>query len=341
VIGIICGSGLSNLSSSFENCQVIPYSSIPGFPSVTISGHVGELVFGTLNGIECVCLRGRFHYYEGNSMEQVVLPVRVMRLMGVKMLIVTNAAGGLNPDYNVGDIMVIQDHFGTPCIAGNHPLRGPNDDALGPRFIAMSDCYDAELQSMLLDGAQKLGLSKKVRANGTYCFVSGPCYETKVESRFLRSIGGDSVGMSTVPEVIAAKHCGMKILGLSLVTNKVVLVDSKDAVHATHAEVLAAANEAGEHVENLVKYVISKKVIGAFLKSLPDFHYQRKPIANSCDSKAACCPAAKSCDAKGACCPTVSACLAGDCSPCCKVVTVLGVAAVLAGLFMVSRCKRT
>ena len=137
LVGVICGSGLSNLSDCLENPQTFHYKDIPGFPVATVPGHAGELVFGTTGGVTVVCMRGRFHYYEGNSMETVVLPVRVMRLLGVKLLIVTNAAGGLNPIYNIGDIMVIQDHFGMPAIAGNHPLRGLNDDAIGPRFPAV------------------------------------------------------------------------------------------------------------------------------------------------------------------------------------------------------------
>jgi purine-nucleoside phosphorylase len=145
-IGIICGSGLSGLSKCLEKSVTINYDQIPEFPVATVAGHMGELVFGTIGGIQCVCMKGRFHFYEGNSMEQVVLPVRVMRLMGVQLLIVTNAAGGLNPDYNIGDIMVIQDHFGLVNVAGNHPLRGRNDDELGTRFPAMSDAYDSDLQ---------------------------------------------------------------------------------------------------------------------------------------------------------------------------------------------------
>ena len=137
VVGVICGSGLSNLSDCLEYPQTFQYKDIPGFPMATVPGHAGELVFGTTGGVTVVCMRGRFHYYEGNSMETVILPVRVMRLLGVKLLVVTNAAGGLNPIYNIGDIMVIQDHFGMPAIAGNHPLRGLNDDAIGPRFPAV------------------------------------------------------------------------------------------------------------------------------------------------------------------------------------------------------------
>eukprot|EP01036_Dinobryon_divergens_P032360 gene32360-41927_t len=269
VVGIICGSGLSGLSKSLVQSETINYSDIPGFSKVTVAGQMGELVFGTIGGISCVCMRGRFHYYEGNSMEQVVLPVRTMRLIGVRLLVVTNAAGGLNQSFNVGDIMVIQDHFGLPSIAGCTPLRGENNDRLGPRFPSLSDAYDEKLQAMVLDAAEKLQLGQRVRKNGTYCFLSGPTYETKAECRFLRSVGGDAVGMSTIPEVIAAKHCGMKILGLSLITNKVIGENSPDSVPASHAEVLAAVQASGLHVENIVKTIMTADIVGAYLQTVP------------------------------------------------------------------------
>ena len=279
VVGIICGSGLSNLSDCFENSQTFHYEDIPGFPKATVPGHTGELIFGTVGGIVCVCMRGRFHYYEGNSMETVVLPVRVMRMLGVKLLIVTNAAGGLNPIYNVGDIMVIQDHFGMPAIAGNHPLRGINDDDIGPRFPAVSDAYDETLQKIVATCARELGIGRVLRQDGTYCFVSGPAYESRAESKFLRSIGGDAVGMSTVPEVIAAKHCGMKVLGLSLITNKVVM-DRTQTLHASHSEVLENVQNSGRFVLSLVKAFICREKIGTYLDELPEFVYTPKNNGN-------------------------------------------------------------
>lgn len=259
--------GLSNLSKQLSNSHTIYYEDIPGFPKATVSGHTGELVFGLIGDIECVCMRGRFHYYEGNPMSTVALPVWTMRLLGVKLLIVTNAAGGLNKDYLVGDVMVIQDHFGLPTISGVHPLIGPNDDKMGARFVATSDAFDEYLQDIVLTIGDKLGYSKYMRPNGTYCFVSGPTYESKAESRFLRSIGGDSVGMSTIPEVLAAKHCGMKILGLSLITNKVV-VSKDEIVHASHAEVLAAVEQSGKKVECIVKEFVLHPDVKKFLSTL-------------------------------------------------------------------------
>jgi len=297
-----------------------------------------------------------------------VLPVRVMRLLGVKLLIVTNAAGGLNPDFNVGDIMVIQDHFGLPCLAGNTPLRGINNDSLGPRFPAMSDAYDSELQAIVLNAADRLKLADKVRPNGTYCFVAGPCYETKVECRFLRSIGGDSVGMSTVPEVIAAKHCGMKILGLSLITNKVVTTNDKNAVHASHAEVLAAVGASGLHVEAIVKNIITKSIIGEYLNALPAVNYVRKAVTKTCcggtktttkcgcpagtckcGPSCSCTPgnckcgtAANSCCALSTavfCCGTTGNCGTNCCTAAHHVAAVLGAAALVTGLFLAIKYK--
>lgn len=277
-IGIVCGSGLSGLSKSIDNPNTIKYEDVPGFPSTTVAGHKGELVFGTINGIEVVCMGGRFHFYEGNPMQTVALPSRVMRLLGVRLLIVTNASGGLNPTYNAGDISIIQDHFAAPLIAGMNPLVGPNDDSLGPRFPAVSDTYDPELQKITMKCAKELAI-KGIHENGTYCFVSGPSYESMAECKFLRSIGGDMVGMSTVPEIIAAKHVGMKVLGLALITNKVVLEKQEETVHCSHAEVLEAVTNSGKRVENLVKAIISKEMIGNYLDKLPAVNYVPKSVS--------------------------------------------------------------
>lgn len=281
-VGIICGSGLSGLSKSLSDPITVPYSDIPEFPDTTVVGHTGELVFGNLNDVYTVCMRGRFHFYEGNSMEAVIFPVRVMRFLGVKLLIVTNAAGGLNKVFNVGDIMIIQDHFGLPAIAGNHPLRGHNDNNIGPRFPSVSDAYDEDLQNLVLSAAQDLNLRDVIRPNGTYCYVSGPMYESRAESRWLRSIGGDSVGMSTIPEVIAAKHCGMKILGLSLITNKVV-IEKGEFTPATHKEVLEAVEKSGKNVESIVKKVVCRSNLAGLLASVPEV--VRRPAGAKADAK--------------------------------------------------------
>lgn len=329
-VGIICGSGLSGLSETMTESETFKYVDIPGFPNATVAGHKGELVFGKIGNTACVAMRGRFHFYEGNAMEQVVMPVRVMRLMGVKLLIVTNAAGGLNPAYKVGDVMIIQDHFGTPCLAGNHPLRGHNNDQLGPRFPAMSDCYDDKLQNMVVETATALGLSDRVRTDGTYCFVSGPCYETKAESRFLRSIGGDSVGMSTVPEVIAAKHCGMKIIGLSLITNAVV-TSNEQTVHASHQEVLDAVRDAGKHVQAIVNHLVLSESLKQYVAALPVANYaiNKVPAASTTSTTVGCCLTSKN-----GCTPS-SGCCSSGCGN--TVVSVIAVAALIAGIFIVRK----
>lgn len=269
---IVCGSGLSHLSESIDNPISVGYGDIPGFKMSTVSGHCGELVFGTMDGIEVVCMRGRFHFYEGYDMSQVVFPIKVMRLMGCKLMIATNAAGGLNESFSVGDIVCIQDHFGGGSgLFGNNPLRGPNDPDLGPRFFSLSDCYDESLQEMVAKEAANLGLAKRFRQNGTYCFTVGPSYESMAECRFLRkSIGGDCVGMSTIPEVLTAKYLGMKIMCLSLVTNKVVIAKEKETKHATHEEVLEAATSAGKDVQRIVEACLTKSRLGKYVSVLPD-----------------------------------------------------------------------
>jgi purine-nucleoside phosphorylase len=216
---------------------------------------------------------------EGHSMDVVTLPVRVMRLLGVKLLIVTNAAGGLNPNYNVGDIAIINDHLGMPIISGHSPLMGENDDLMGPRFPAMSDAYNATLSDMIQECAKELNLSHVVRPRATYCFVAGPAYESIAESKFLRSVGGDTVGMSTIPEVIVAKHCGMAIVGLSLVTNKVV-TSLEEANHASHEEVLESVKMSGKNVESIVRRFVSKDSLRAFLSAitLPEIDLSKKKL---------------------------------------------------------------
>lgn len=239
LVGIVCGSGLGGLSKCLENPLTVKYEDIPQFPKSTVEGHAGELVFGELFGMEVICMRGRFHSYEGYEMRETALPIRVMYMLGIKYLIVTNAAGGLNPDYNVGDLMIMNDHLNMPGLAGRHPLVGPNDARFGERFTPLTNCYDHELQDMAFSVAERLGLAHKVRRGGVYCFVSGPTYETPTECKLLRLVGGDSVGMSTVPEVIVAVHCGIKVLGLSLITNKVIYPGS-GGVPPSHLEVLEA-----------------------------------------------------------------------------------------------------
>lgn len=269
VVGVICGSGLSELSKAMDGkTMTVKYADIPGFPAhCTVAGHKGEIVFGLLSGIPAMCFRGRFHSYEGHDMKSVVLPVTVMRCLSVKVVIITNAAGGLNRDFKVGDVVCVSDHLALPQLAGKNPLVGPNDDELGPRFPPTSNAYSDELKNAAIKAAKELKIDF-VRPTGTYCFVSGPMYESKAECRFLRELGGDCVGMSTIPEVVTAHHCNMKVLCLSLVTN-VVIMEGDEGPVASHAEVLEAVAQRSLQMQSLVKQII-KVVSEDILGSLPD-----------------------------------------------------------------------
>jgi purine-nucleoside phosphorylase len=212
-VGLILGSGLGVLADEIENPVKIAYNQIPDFPVSTVEGHAGQLVFGILNGIEVVAMQGRFHFYEGYSMDKVTFPVRVMNELGVEILIVTNAAGGVNESFSAGDLMIITDHINN---MGTNPLIGPNDSNLGVRFPDMSEAYTKELRALASKIAQRLNIDVK---EGVYFGNPGPVYETPAEIRMVRVMGGDAVGMSTVPEVIVARHSGMKVLGISCISN--------------------------------------------------------------------------------------------------------------------------
>lgn len=212
-IGIVLGSGLGPLSASIEDPIEVPYTSIPNFLTSTVSSHDGKMIFGKIAGKHVMCMSGRFHYYEGYDFEQLVLPVRVMKLMGVKTLILTNAAGGANPSYKPGDIMVIKDHI---KMNGASPLRGPNCEDFGPRFFDVSDMYTKSLREMALDLAKD---SKLTFHEGVYFYMPGPQFETPAEIHAVQVLGGDSVGMSTVTEALTAAHCSMKLLGFSVISN--------------------------------------------------------------------------------------------------------------------------
>ncbi|SCY98999.1 purine-nucleoside phosphorylase [Alkaliphilus peptidifermentans] len=212
-VGLILGSGLGVLANDIEEPQVIPYSEIPYFPVSTVEGHAGELVFGNLNGKQVLAMKGRFHYYEGYSMEEVTFPVRVMKALGIDTIIVTNAAGGVNREFNPGDLMIIEDHIN---FAFDNPLMGKNDERLGVRFTDMSSAYDKALIKIAEDVAKSIDM--KVQ-KGVYTFLSGPTYETPSEVKMVEILGGDAVGMSTVPEVMVAIHGGMRALGISCISN--------------------------------------------------------------------------------------------------------------------------
>lgn len=213
VLGLILGSGLGVLADEIENAVKIPYDQIPDFPVSTVEGHAGQLVFGDLNGVKVVAMQGRFHFYEGYTFEKVTFPVRVMKALGVEQLIVTNAAGGVNESFEPGDLMIITDHINN---MGSNPLIGPNDSRLGVRFQDLSEAYSRELAKQAKEIAAKLNINIR---EGVYVGNTGPVYETPAEIRMFRTLGGDAVGMSTVPEVIVARHSGMKVLGISCISN--------------------------------------------------------------------------------------------------------------------------
>lgn len=212
-IAIILGSGLGKLADLIEEKKEISYEDIPNFPKTTVMGHEGRLIFGTLKGRRVVAMKGRFHYYEGNDMSVVVYPIRVFKLLGINRIIVTNAAGGVNTGFIPGDLMLITDHIGLFC---DNPLRGENLDDLGPRFPDMSSAYDREFRKVAADAADSLGVDLKT---GVYCYCKGPSFESPAEIKAVRILGADAVGMSTVPEVITAMHMGMRVLGISCITN--------------------------------------------------------------------------------------------------------------------------
>jgi len=265
-IAIVCGSGLSELSSKISDPLSLPYSSIPHFPQSTVAGHGSELVFGLLGGKPVVAQRGRFHFYEGHPQASVVVAVRLFAALGCKIMIATNAAGGVNPNYSVGDIMVISDHISLPCLSGNHPLIGHNDDRFGPRFPAVNSIYHPTLQSIASSVATARGLSKYLQ-RGTYFHDSGPTYESPMEIHAMRVLGGDAVGMSTVPEVLVAAHSGLTVLGLSLITNQC-LAPGDTRTPPSHEEVLESTKHRAEDMQGLVADII-QNVPSSLLESIP------------------------------------------------------------------------
>lgn len=251
-VGLILGSGLGPLAESIEDSVVIPYGDVPHFAVATVKGHTGRLVIGRLEGQTVMAMQGRPHYYEGYSMAEITFPVRVMQVMGIEMLIVTNAAGGLNPEFQAGEVMLINDHINLIGMAGLNPLRGPNLDEFGPRFPDMSKPYDAHLRALARRAADE---AQMVLREGVYAGLAGPSFETPADLRFLRIIGADAVGMSTVPEVTIARHGGTRVLGLSGISN-VAAVEGAPVVEATHEEVLEAGRVLAPRLEAIVRGVL-------------------------------------------------------------------------------------
>jgi purine-nucleoside phosphorylase len=252
-VGMILGSGLNALADTIEGAAYVNFSDVPHFPVSTVQGHMGRLVLGMLEGQPVIVMQGRTHYYEGYTMAQIGLPIRVMALLGVEVLIITNAAGGLNRVYSPGEVMIIRDHINLIGMAGLSPLRGPNLEAFGPRFPSMDDAYDPELRGL----AREVALEAKIPAQeGVYICLAGPNFESPADVRFLRLIGADAVGMSTVPETITARHSGVRVLGLSGITNT--LVGEPGAPPPNHEEVLEAGKALVPRLETIVRGVLKR-----------------------------------------------------------------------------------
>jgi len=249
-VGLILGSGLNSLADSVKKADLIPYSELPNWPISTVEGHVGRLVIGELEGQTVFVMQGRIHFYEGYSMSQITLPVRVMLRLGLEMMFVTNAAGAVQPDFVPGDVMLITDHLNLIGMTGANPLMGPNIDELGPRFPDMSQAYDRKLMTV----ARRVAADEKIPLReGVYCALSGPSFEGPADLRFLRLAGADAVGMSTVPEVIVARHGGMRVLGFSGISNKANL-DGSTAT--THEEVIEAGRIITPKMEKIIRGVL-------------------------------------------------------------------------------------
>lgn len=249
-IAIVLGSGLGDFAEQLTESVALPYSEIPGFVSSTAVGHVGRLVIGKVADVPVIAMQGRVHYYEGYSLEEVTFPIRTFKLLGVNTLVLTNAAGGIDVQLSQGALMVISDHLN---FMGVNPLRGPNDERFGPRFPDMSEVYSRELQELVMDEARALGITTR---RGIYAALAGPSYETPAEIHMLRAFGADAVGMSTVPEAIVARQMGMKVLGISCITNMAAGI-SENPIN--HEEVMETGQRVRETFTQLLRRVIARK----------------------------------------------------------------------------------
>jgi len=255
-IGIICGSGLGGLAELVKYPDIFSYADVPNFPVSTCPGHVGRLLVGKLGGISVIVMQGRFHSYEGYPLWKTALPVRVMKLVGIQFLIATNAGGGLNKTFKVGDIMILKDHINLPGFSCQHPLRGPNDDRFGTRFFPVNDIYAKELRDLAKQLASSLKLDEVVK-EGIYTMVGGPNYETVAELKLLSLLGVDSVGMSTIPETLVAHHCGIKVFACSLITNLCV-DDYETNLKPNHEEVVEVGKQRAEDLKEFVTLMVQK-----------------------------------------------------------------------------------
>jgi len=246
-VALVLGSGLGGLADEFQEAVAVPYDEIPGFVSSTAQGHAGRLVAGKLENVPVVAMQGRVHYYEGYSLEQVTFPVRTFKLLGIKTLILTNAAGGINVELNQGALMVISDHLN---LMGVNPLIGPNDESFGPRFPDLTEAYSRELQELVVEEAKAMEVEVR---RGVYAALSGPSYETPAEIHMFRTFGADAVGMSTVPEAIVARHMGMEVIGISCITNMAAGINDQPI---NHDEVMETGNRVRETFAGLLKRVL-------------------------------------------------------------------------------------
>ncbi len=248
-VAIVLGSGLGAFAGDLSDANSIAYSEIPGFAQATVEGHAGRLVIGKAGEVPIVAMQGRFHFYEGYSLEEVTFPIRVLKLLGVRTLILTNAAGSLNTEFTPGSLMIISDHIN---LLGANPLTGPNDDRFGPRFPDLTSTYDPDLQNLVIEEAKTMGLEMR---RGVYAALSGPSYETPAEIHMVRTLGGDAVGMSTVPEAIVARHMEMQVIGISCITNLAAGVSNRPV---DHSQVISTGERVREQFTELLRRVIAK-----------------------------------------------------------------------------------
>lgn len=258
-IGIVCGSGLGEIVDMLQDTTTIQYAKIPHFPQSTVVGHSGEFVFGEKDQVPLVCMRGRVHLYEGYDVIECIRPIRLMCMLGIEILVVTNAAGNINKAFKPGDFMIIKDHISFPSLAGENPLRGPHDPRFGERFVTMSNAYDIDLVEEFMEASDKVGMSNSVK-KGVYAMVVGPTYETVAEARALRLLGADAMGMSTVHEIIAAHQMGVRCLGVSLLTNDILTeYDSMEDMVEHEIVVDMGARKSQEFIKLILAFIKSVK----------------------------------------------------------------------------------